>query len=504
MKKNLLLAVALVSTIARAQISTLAKSYYTGTVTPGGKIIRAVSIGNRIFTANTESNSLYVQKSDLDGVPVMQRHYNNYSLSLSNQDFDINTLNGIIYISGSRLVTTGTVSATRPFLVALDTTNLNPIYTWDYIVTGFNLIRINDSKIMNNNFLVLAGEAANTGTNPASCGILLNINLNANGNVSANSTTLVVPGSTVNAITSITEISSKTIVYTMSNISGTSFGAISKSALGFTVNSAYTTAVPGLQVMTYGNAKKVLFYNTTGAYKIDTTFSGLVTWFGLTLPTANVTKFMGGNIYRSNPAAKTLYVCDTTLNTITTNTYGVTFAGALSSVQVGQDFTRSNQGSVYLYSSENQTTNYYFMIKAQPFGQMTCAQTQTINSTTTLINGGLQTYSTGIVGTTFNGSNPVAIPAASAYTNVCTTTGLTEGSKDLAFKLVRLDNGVYKMVTSSEIIYAAIYDLAGRKLDVITNQAEELSIDLTGLRTGIYILKVKDANGSERRMKLTN
>lgn len=501
-----------VSAFLASQSLTIQRVYNTGSVTAGGININTVAYGNRLFTIHSEGVSVSAQKSDFDGVPVLKRHYSGISGFQVSQKIILNTWNGMICITACRTVINGTTTATWPFLMLIDTVNLNPMITLDYPVAGFNSIRINDAIVLNNGYLLMAGRAANTGTNAVQYGFFQQVNLSANGNT-AGTATLSVAQSTMGEVSSLSQISGSSVIYAFNVSTGVTtshyLGKLQRTNSSIAVLSAYNVGgTTDIGVTAYGNPKRVLFYNGNAACKVDTNLSLLVA------PSPPVTgvqfsantsllKALNGKIYRTIPANKQMDVADTTLLTVTSTSYP--FGSPAS--QFGKALTRNAFGSPFVYFSEGQTTANFYMIKPQPNGQSICASTFTATLTPFNLSAIPDNPFFGSVPATFVFQNPIAQPAQVQHTLSCFTSGLSspENAEEKP-KVTRIEDGQYNIGLESGIKQLQIYDVNGRIVfnEVYADTLQEIKVDVSPYTSGIYILRVQSDSGKASTLKLIN
>lgn len=498
-----------VSAFVASQSLTIQRAYSTGTVAAGGININSIAYGNRLFTLHTEGLSISAQKSDFDGVPVLKRHYSGIGGFQLSQKIVLNTWNGMICVTACRTVANGTTTSTWPFLMLIDTVNLNPMITLDYPVSGFNTIRVNDAIVLNNGYLIMAGAATNTGSSSPQYGFFQQVNLAANGSP-AGSATLSVAQSTLGEVSSLSPISNSSVIYAFNvstgSVSPHYIGKLQRTTSALAILSAYNVGgATEVGVANYGNPKRFLFYNANLVCKVDTNLSSLVApappvtgaQFGVN---ANLIKVLNGKIYRTVTANKQMDVADTSLVTVTSTSYPFGTPAA----QFGKAVTRNTLGSPFIYFSEGQTTSNFYMIKTQPNGQSICGSTFIATLTPSNLSAVPDNPFFGSVPVTFVFQNPVAQQAQVQHTLSCFTSGISSHEKDTDVRMFRMEDGKYQIRSEAGVKQIHLYDISGRVVfsEFYAAPSEQIQVDLSSFPGAIFVLRLQDGSGSESALKL--
>ncbi|MBK9284165.1 MAG: T9SS type A sorting domain-containing protein [Sphingobacteriaceae bacterium] len=493
MKKLIILLFISISTLLNAQTSTFVKTYSVQNLTPAGFHPKTIIYGNSQFIVHAEgSGSLSIQKNNLNGIPVTKRSYANYSI-LGNPSYYLETLNGTLLISGSKTTSLGTV----PFILRLDTTNCNSILAADYIIAGYNSIRINDAKVLNNGNLILVGGASNTGTSTAQDGFVLAINIPANGSP-LYSHTLTVNSSTNTSLISIQEISNSSFMFSASGNGSPYLGKALKTTSTFSTINAYGCSIGASRLNSYTNAKKVFAHTNDLIFKLDTNLAqlSLSAQMGINMPACLGTKYANNKIYRML-TGNVVHIVDTAYAVIA-NTYSSVIASSLTPKDVVSD-----ANNIYVTFGSNSTSNRHDLLKASLTGTMNCSSQVIPNPVTNGTNGGSVTATSAPVPFNLLFNNPVSPTISVTYTDVCNSVGINEIIKNNSLRLTS-NNGIYHIAIANEIENIQLFDLGGKLIANFTfnSNSNQERINLNDLTTGIYIIKITDSNKNEFKGKL--
>jgi hypothetical protein len=472
-----------------AQNSTLTRTYtIPGALGGGGDRNRTLVHGNSLYYITDGMGGMVIYKNNLDGIPVLTK-----SITAGYSNVFFNARNSNLYISGSAFTPTATV----PFLINLDTASLNIIYSVEYSVSNYNSIPINDCIITSDNRMIMVGKATTHLAFADEYGVILNINLGANGSL-AGTSTLSIANSTNTVIQSVTEISNSSLIFSAYS-SGTPFiGKAVRSSAFYTTNSAYTYALSSdVKVAAFSNPKKFLAFDQNKVFKIDTNLAlNNIPHPGVTSSQPASTKYIDNKVYRI--IGSSLQIMDSSLIPTAINSYSTVLPfGSFYLPAISK-----SSANLFLVHSLNQTNNAFYMIKTDLAGQMNCSSVQTSTSSLTASNGGQASALTGSIASNFGFVNHSTGPINITHQVGCFSVGLAEKNPEPKKIRISASEGIYGISTDQAFKSAAIRDISGKCIYRKSDIANEFSANLKECPPGVYLIEIYFEDGTTRFAKL--
>lgn len=291
MKKLILLTLIASFNLTFAQMPTHSTEY---TVSAGTVELAAAAhvYNNRLYTTAYHGNFFLIQKNSLNSTPVLAK-------AISGLVSDGMDPSKPQLVSGSSgLYMAGRLNfGAHLYLIKLDTTSLNSVFTRTYSVGSYTQHMIHQVGILNSGNILIVGSAGNS--NASEVGFVLNINPASNGAV-VYSSTLTVGTSTVNGVYSFAEISNSTVLFSAQAANGSAMIKAIKvgNAFNFIPSSSNNISAGAFRLYKFGNPKKIIAANIGSICKIDTNLNIIAS-----TPIANQVSRIGtwtGDVYHAN------------------------------------------------------------------------------------------------------------------------------------------------------------------------------------------------------------
>ncbi|MDZ4664389.1 MAG: T9SS type A sorting domain-containing protein [Bacteroidota bacterium] len=415
MKKILSSVFLLISIIVNAQFPTLATTYTTGVNPLNAGISSTFILGRLYHVMEKTGEGMVVQKSDVNGTPIMARSYNTFTVGWGNPKI-ISNSTGLYFINREN---NGLL-----MLMKVDTTSCLPVFTRTYSVAGFNNFIHKDVNFLSSGKILVVGSVGNGFFNE-DAGVVLCIDPAANGAV-VYSHTLSISGSTANAIYSYLDMSNSTILLSgKSNVSDF-FSKASKTPTTFSINAGSTFAsnVGGSIIYKLSNQKRMMVYkdvsNTVSSVcKIDTNLTLLNS-----TPAANAISWNHSGGIKSFSYLNKLFVwsnlnnyidvIDSAMNTVSTKTFNI------------------NNGLVFRDVTNSLSNLYISQVRASPIdakmgtiksdfnGDMACMNTYSVAKLSYSVTGNTVAFNSGSVVVTTGFINPVVASLSITSVQSCT------------------------------------------------------------------------------------
>jgi hypothetical protein len=485
---------------------------YNTPVNSNNIIPASLTYGNSHFNAFSviNGNGLNIQKNDLEGVPLTAR---NYSVSVWNDYLHINVYSGFIYLTGIKRGSAGAGSQI-PFIAKIDTFDLSMVYLKEFPIGINDNSRIWQSRMLKNGDILMCGEYESGND---LFGLIIGVGTSSGNILYTN--TLSVAGAINNFVGSVEEISNSTVIFTGASAGMAFIGLAYKTPSGFSVSAVHNISHPG-KIDQTSNHRKLLLHHNTALFKLDTNLSLLSsTPAGLQLPgvsNSNVrTYFIDDRVYRlANFIEMDIY--DTALVNLAYNSYSVLAVtySAVNQVDIGYGGHITKHGAnLFINSAVSQTVNRFYLLKTDLTGYLDCSErvnsqfgTAIFTSSGTFFSKGVPAYTTntdGAVSNTLNISVSTSSCLGTSTSTPTNTTALGQNNSIAGRILIWQDGAQYQLFDKNGIKEIWLFDLSGKILfHSHSHEAmENVTIDLSDLQTGMYILSVADSFTSLYRQK---
>lgn len=498
--RNLIVAFVLMFSYSNSQTNTLSNSYTISTPDANGIWPISIVYGNSLFMVLKEMNGVTITKMDLDGVPI---HKRTFIIDFSPQEIIVK--NGYLFISGIKGIG---FSSSSPFLLKVDTFNFNIDFIKEYPITNFNRSRIQKTKFLSDGNILMVGavsDYSNSNLSSPRYGLFLGIN-SSDGSV-IYSSTLCVNNTTSNFISSFTEISNSSIIFTGSTQGGGFIGRALKTASSLSVNSTYwidyglnasiesTSNPKKLILMAYGNCINTVFKIDTALHLISGTSNGL----NLGTPYGHKTFYDKEKIYYASPA-NYISIYDTSLTLITSNSYPF-ISGLNSSYNINN--INSNNTNIFSFFSDQQSYSNFYLLKTNLNGQMNCSVVRPDGSTPLNLYSIPKTFISGVQSVSFNTLSSGTATGSVLYSTICSNVDVKSNSLNQStFEIypnptnenftIILDN----YYTNNDL-NISITNSIGKIVHAneITFYNDKILVATNNLPQGVYLITLKNKNG---------